>query len=44
MRMLWRNDVEDGELIGDCREETMAVWNNLLFVMRDRDGGGGGRE
>lgn len=30
MRMLWRNDVEDGELISDGREETMAVWDNLF--------------
>ena len=30
MRMLLRNDVEDGELICDCREETMAVWGNLF--------------
>ena len=30
MRVLWRDDVEDGELICDCREETVAVWGNLF--------------
>ena len=34
MRMLWRNEVEDGELISDCREETMAVWGNLIGSAR----------
>lgn len=28
--LLWRNDVEDSKLVCDCREETMAVWVDLL--------------
>jgi hypothetical protein len=28
--LLVRNDVEDGELVSDCEEETMAVWGYLF--------------
>lgn len=42
MRVLGRDDVEDGELICDRREETVAVWGNLCSGMRDRDVGGDG--
>jgi hypothetical protein len=27
---LVRNDVEDGELVSDCGEETVAVWGYLF--------------
>ena len=32
MRLLGRDDVEDGELVSDRGEETVAVWGNLFVV------------
>jgi len=32
VRLLGRDDVEDGELVSDRGEETVAVWGNLFVV------------
>jgi hypothetical protein len=34
MRFLWWNDVEGGELVCNCREETVAIWIDLFHAYR----------